>query len=171
MIISKDLFLLGDQDYLRLPKDDKRAMGHKSAKRWVFGLAGMGQGRSGVGGEGTSCEPNNRLRRRFRYFCRGRPGVGSPPRSPPLGRPSDPLARGVERARWFPSQVIDPGYQYGRRAAELCWQLSLPLSLHAHANPCCWCCWCLERAVQNKWKKRKSQLQDNTIECLGRVCV
>ncbi|XP_021919485.1 ABC transporter G family member 9 isoform X3 [Zootermopsis nevadensis] len=26
MIISKDLFLLGDQDYLRLPKDDKRAM-------------------------------------------------------------------------------------------------------------------------------------------------
>ncbi|KAK7871226.1 hypothetical protein R5R35_001089 [Gryllus longicercus] len=26
MIISKDLFLLGDQDYLRLPKDEKRAM-------------------------------------------------------------------------------------------------------------------------------------------------
>lgn len=25
MIISKDLFLLGDQDYLRLPKDDKRS--------------------------------------------------------------------------------------------------------------------------------------------------
>ncbi|KAF4518900.1 hypothetical protein B566_EDAN006738 [Ephemera danica] len=33
MIISKDLFLLGDQDYLRLPKDDKRAMVHKTAKR------------------------------------------------------------------------------------------------------------------------------------------
>ncbi|CAB3380406.1 Hypothetical predicted protein [Cloeon dipterum] len=34
MIISKDLFLLGDQDYLRLPKDDKsRAMGHKSAAK------------------------------------------------------------------------------------------------------------------------------------------
>lgn len=26
MIISKDLFLLGDQDYLRLPKDEKRTM-------------------------------------------------------------------------------------------------------------------------------------------------
>ena len=26
MIISKDLFLLGDQDYLRLPKDEKRVM-------------------------------------------------------------------------------------------------------------------------------------------------
>jgi hypothetical protein len=26
MIISKDLFLLGDQDYLRLPKDEKRNM-------------------------------------------------------------------------------------------------------------------------------------------------
>lgn len=25
MIISKDLFLLGEQDYLRLPKDEKRA--------------------------------------------------------------------------------------------------------------------------------------------------
>lgn len=24
MIISKDLFLLGDQDYLRLPKEEKR---------------------------------------------------------------------------------------------------------------------------------------------------
>lgn len=24
MIISKDLFLLGEQDYLRLPKDEKR---------------------------------------------------------------------------------------------------------------------------------------------------
>ena len=24
MIISKDLFLLGDQDYLRLPKDEQR---------------------------------------------------------------------------------------------------------------------------------------------------
>lgn len=33
MIISKDLFLLGDQDYLRLPKDDKRAMVHKNTKR------------------------------------------------------------------------------------------------------------------------------------------
>lgn len=31
MIISKDLFLLGEQDYLRLPKDEKR--GRKSAPR------------------------------------------------------------------------------------------------------------------------------------------
>lgn len=26
MIISKDLFLLGDQDYLRLPKEEKRVV-------------------------------------------------------------------------------------------------------------------------------------------------
>lgn len=31
MIISKDLFLLGEQDYLRLPKDEKRS--RKSAPR------------------------------------------------------------------------------------------------------------------------------------------
>lgn len=30
MIISKDLFLLGEQDYLRLPKDEKRAGNRKS---------------------------------------------------------------------------------------------------------------------------------------------
>lgn len=33
MIISKDLFLLGDQDYLRLPKDDKRP--RKNGIRWA----------------------------------------------------------------------------------------------------------------------------------------
>jgi hypothetical protein len=111
MIISKDLFLLGDQDYLRLPKDEKRAMGHKSAKRLVFGLAGMGQGRSGVGNEGTSCEPNNRLGRVFRYVHWHRPGVGGPPlpRSP-NSRPSDPVVRGVRRGRTrSPPRLLTPG--------------------------------------------------------------
>lgn len=40
MIISKDLFLLGEQDYLRLPKDDKRA--RKSAPT-ICAQAGMGK--------------------------------------------------------------------------------------------------------------------------------
>lgn len=39
MIISKDLFLLGDQDYLRLPKDEKRTMVRPATiknQRYVF---------------------------------------------------------------------------------------------------------------------------------------
>lgn len=40
MIISKDLFLLGEQDYLRLPKDDKRT--RKSAVR-AQTVGGMGK--------------------------------------------------------------------------------------------------------------------------------
>lgn len=35
MIISKDLFLLGDQDYLRLPKDDKRSRNANKSARSV----------------------------------------------------------------------------------------------------------------------------------------
>lgn len=38
MIISKDLFLLGEQDYLRLPKDDKR-----NRKSVPVSVAGMGK--------------------------------------------------------------------------------------------------------------------------------
>lgn len=32
MIISKDLFLLGEQDYLRLPKDEKRGRKNTAQK-------------------------------------------------------------------------------------------------------------------------------------------
>uniref|UniRef100_A0A1B6D6J3 ABC transporter domain-containing protein n=1 Tax=Clastoptera arizonana TaxID=38151 RepID=A0A1B6D6J3_9HEMI len=35
MIISKDLFLLGDQDYLRLPKDEKRTMVRPSTTKTI----------------------------------------------------------------------------------------------------------------------------------------
>lgn len=57
MIISKDLFLLGEQDYLRLPKDEKRRT-KSSANAAVTGSAavsgeGVVPGAMVTGGNGT----------------------------------------------------------------------------------------------------------------------
>lgn len=43
MIISKDLFLLGEQDYLRLPKDDKRVSRKATAAALRVPPVGMGK--------------------------------------------------------------------------------------------------------------------------------
>lgn len=53
MIISKDLFLLGEQDYLRLPKDEKRRIkgtGNAASNGGAVATAnGAGRGAGGTG--------------------------------------------------------------------------------------------------------------------------
>lgn len=49
MIISKDLFLLGEQDYLRLPKDEKRRI-KSSTNAAGNGSAGVAASAGGGGG-------------------------------------------------------------------------------------------------------------------------
>lgn len=51
MIISKDLFLLGEQDYLRLPKDEKRRS--KGTSNNATGNSGGVASSEGVGGNGS----------------------------------------------------------------------------------------------------------------------
>lgn len=51
MIISKDLFLLGEQDYLRLPKDEKRRS--KVTSNNATGNGGGVASSVGVGGNGS----------------------------------------------------------------------------------------------------------------------
>jgi hypothetical protein len=111
MIISKDLFLLGDQDYLRLPKDEKRAMGHKSAKRWVFGLAGMGQGRTGLARRRNQMRTKHWLPPLFPLCSRGLTLGSGDPREP-LSRRSAQVThlRGVPRGRaGSPPRLLTPG--------------------------------------------------------------
>lgn len=81
MIISKDLFLLGEQDYLRLPKDEKRRIksssnttnasvtGNGGAVAGVGGVIGAGGGASAVvssaaviASTGMGKDPNDDLR-------------------------------------------------------------------------------------------------------------